>query len=105
MSANAKQQLVNLVIHKAMDPVMHKKPDGLSEADQKKLDHVQKATEAEIDRYRNYGSAEEVVTNFRRDLHSTAAKKIHGELDALGLPTINDIRDEFEQKAEELGVK
>ena len=54
--------------------------------------------------YRGYGSAEEVVTNFKRDLHSAPAKKIHAELKRLGLPTLNDIKDEFEAKARELGI-
>ena len=75
-----------------------------SEAEKKKLDHVREATRAEIDRYRNYGSAEEVVTNFKRDLHSSAAKKVHNELKSLHLPTLDDIRDEFEEKARDLGV-
>jgi chromosomal replication initiation ATPase DnaA len=69
------------------------------------LEHVQKATKAEIERYRHYASAEELVTNFKRDLSSSAAKKIHSELRNLHLPTIEDIRDEFERKAREMGVK
>ena len=44
------------------------------------------------------------MTNFRRDLDSAPAKRIHAELRSLGLPTINDIREEFERHAEELGV-
>jgi hypothetical protein len=44
------------------------------------------------------------VTNFRRDLESEPAKRIHAELRSLGLPTINDVREEFERRAEELGV-
>ena len=72
-----KKQLLQLVERKAFDPVMRAKPDGRSEAEKKKLEHVQKATKAEIDRYRGYGSAEELVTNFKRDLTSAAAKKVH----------------------------
>jgi hypothetical protein len=44
------------------------------------------------------------VTNFKRDLHSRAAKKIHAELKALKLPIIDEFRDEFERKARDLGV-
>lgn len=32
------------------------------------------------------------------------AKKIHRELKSLGLPTIDDVRDQFEKKAKDLGV-
>lgn len=104
MAAQTKQKLVEFVIRKAFDPVLKAKGDGKSETEKSKLKHVQDATRAEIDRYRGYGSAEELVTNFKRDLHSDAAKKIHKELEQLGLPTINDIRDEFEAKARDLGV-
>jgi hypothetical protein len=45
-----------------------------------------------------------IETPFKRDLSSTAAKKVHAELRNLKLPTIEDIRDEFEGKAHELGV-
>jgi len=105
MSSESKQQLLQLVERKACDPVMRAKPDGRSEAEKKKLEHVQRATKAEIERYRHYSSAEELVTNFKRDLKSDAAKKIHAELRSLHLPTIEDIRDEFERKADQLGVQ
>jgi hypothetical protein len=105
MSADAKQKLVEMLIHKAFDPVLHKSASGLSETEKRKLEHVQRATKSEIERYRGYGSAKEVVTNFRRDLDSDAAQKVHRELESLHLPTINDIRDEFGAKVDELGVK
>lgn len=105
MPADAKRELVEFLIRKAFNPVLHAKPEKLSEAQKKKLDHVRQATESEIDRYRDYRSAEEVVTNFRRDLHSSAAKKVHAELRSLDLPTLDDIRDEFEAKVHELGVE
>lgn len=105
MSADAREELVDIVVHKALDPVMRKSASGLSDADRTKLEHVQRATKAEIERYRGYGSAQEVVVNFRRDLSSDAAQKVHRELEALHLPTIRDIRDEFEARADELGVK
>jgi hypothetical protein len=105
MASQAKDRLAEFVIRNALEPVLKAKPDGRSEAEKRKLEHVQKATRAEIERYRNYGSAEEVVTNFKRDLTSDAAKKVHRELKSLHLPTLADIRDEFEEKANELGVK
>ena len=100
-----KRELVDFLVKKAFNPVLHAKADGRSEADKRKLEHVRDATQAEIERYRDYGSAEEVVTNFRADLHSTVAKKVHAELKSLHLPTLDNIRDEFEDKARELGVE
>ncbi|HEY0908935.1 MAG TPA: hypothetical protein VGD75_01740 [Bradyrhizobium sp.] len=103
--SDPKQELLEFVIRKAFDPVMRAKPDDLAEADRRTLEHVQKATQAEIDRYRNYGSAEKVATNFHRDLSSAAAKKVHAQLRHLHLPTIEAIREEFDDKVRELGVK
>jgi hypothetical protein len=101
MSTDARRELVALLERKAFAPVLQARPDG---HDRTKLEHVQKATRAEIDRFRSYGSAEEVVTNFRRDLSSAPAKKVHAELRSLGLPTLDDLREEFERKARDLGV-
>jgi hypothetical protein len=105
MTTDKKRELVDFLVKKAFDPVLHAKADGRSEADKRKLEHVRDATQAEIERYRDYSSAEEVVSNFRRDLHSRAAKKVHAELRSLHLPTLNDIRNEFEDKARELGIE
>lgn len=66
--ANAQQELAEFVISKAFNPVMRAKPGGKSDADRKTLEHVQQATKAEIERYRNYDSAQQVVVNFKRDL-------------------------------------
>lgn len=104
MAHDHQRELVDFIIREALDPVLRAKPDGRSEADRKSLERVHKATRSEIDRYRGYGSAQEVVTNFKRDLTSTPAKKVHAELERLGLPTLNDIRDRFEEKARALGV-
>lgn len=103
--ADARKQLLDLLEREAFDPVMRAKPDGRSEADRRKLERVQDKTRAEIDRFRGYDSAQEVVTNFKRDLHSTAAKEVHRDLHALGLPTVNDVREAFEGKASDLGVR
>jgi hypothetical protein len=44
------------------------------------------------------------VVNFKRDLDSEPAKKVHRELESLGLPTIVVIKDEFLKLARELHV-
>ena len=105
MTSKAQKELTDFLIDRAFEPVLRARPDGRSDADKKKLADVQDATRKEIERFRHYGSAAEVVTNFRRDLDSEPAKKIHRELHALDLPTLNDLRDEFEKKADGLGVK
>lgn len=103
--ADARRQLLDLLEREAFDPVLHAKPDDRSEADKRKLAEVQDKTRAEIARFRGYGSARDVVINFKRDLNSEPAKKVHRELAALDLPTVNDIRDRFEAKARELRIE
>ena len=51
--ADAKRQLVEFLIRRAFDPVLRAKPDGRSAAEKRRLDHVQQATRAEIERYRD----------------------------------------------------
>jgi predicted amidohydrolase YtcJ len=104
MTDSKKDQLIRFLEERAFEPVLKANPKGRSEAERKRLEHVQKATQAEIERFHHYGSAQEVLTNFRRDLDSEPAKRVHAELRSLGLPTIHDIRDEFEKRAEKLGV-
>jgi predicted amidohydrolase YtcJ len=104
MADRKKDELVRFLEHRAFGPVLRAKPTGRSEADRKRLEHVQKATQAEIERFHKYGSAEEVVTNFRRDLNSAPAKRVHAELRSLGLPTIQDIREEFDELVQRLGL-
>jgi hypothetical protein len=101
---DAREKLVDFVTRHAFDPVLKAQAEGRPEAEKRKLDHVQKATRSEIERYHGYGSAKEVVVNFKRDLGSEPARKVHAELKTLGLPTVDDIRDEFESLAKELGV-
>lgn len=104
MASDARKQLVDFLERRAFDPVMKASPEGRSDGEKRKLADVQEATKAEIERFRDYGSAREVVDNFRQDLSSEPAKKIHSELKALDLPVITELKDEFEKKAESLGV-
>ncbi len=103
--AGKKEELVNFLKSRVFDPVLKAKPDDYTGHDRDKLKHVQEATRSEIDRFHDYGSAEDVVVNFKRDLHSEHAKKIHRESRDLNLPTLNDVREDFENKAKDLGVK
>ncbi|WP_407179018.1 hypothetical protein [Bradyrhizobium sp. STM 3562] len=105
MVANSKRQLAEFVIDKAFEPVMRARPDGKSDSDRRTLQHLQDATRAEIERYRGYRSAAELITNFKRDLRSEPAKKVHAQLRRLHLPTLEDIEDEFEGKVRSLGLR
>ena len=103
--SEARQRLVRFLEEKAFRPVLRADPADYPETQRDKLKDVQRRTEQEIERFRNYASAKEVVTNFRRDLNSEPAKKVHRALDDLGLPTLNDVQEEFEKLAQDLGLE
>ena len=103
---NAREKLLDLLDRKAFDPVLVASPDDYSsENDRQKLRDVQETTRSTRRSYHEkYTTAEKVRYNFRDDLSSDAAQKVHRKLRSLRLPTLNDIKDEFEQVADELGV-
>lgn len=101
----AREQLLDLLDKKAFDPVLNASPEDYSDKQRPKLKDVQGATKSMKKRYHeSYETAEEVQTNFKRDLHSEAAKDVQKELKELGLPTLQDVKGEFEKLADKLGV-
>jgi hypothetical protein len=102
--AAGKKKLIDFLDQKAFRPVLRARPEDYPENKRDAVRDVQRRTETEIERFHSYGSAHDVVVNFRRDLTSEPAKKVHTELKSLGLPTIVDIRDEFEQLAQKVGA-
>jgi len=105
MSDNeAKRRLIEFLDTRAFDPVLKARSQDYPEAQRAKLEDVQGRTRAERERFHEYGSARKVVDMFKGDLSSAPAKKVHRDLEALGLPTLNQLRSEFERLADELGV-
>jgi hypothetical protein len=102
--SSEEKQLFHFLDEHAFKPVLNADPDDYSGDKRKKLEDVQRATRSERQRYENYGSAQELYRMFEDDLNSEPAKQIHRELKDLGLPTLNDVRGEFEKKAKEAGV-
>jgi hypothetical protein len=91
----SKQQLTDFLNSKVFDPILHASPDKYSEADQKKLKDVQDRTKSEKDRFHHYSNAQEVIDNYKSDLHSSTAKRVNSELEKLNLPTLPSVKDEF----------
>ena len=104
MSDNARDKLLDLLDNKAFDPVLQASPDDYKGDDQEKLKDLQKTTKSTKESYHEYDSAEKVRQMFRDDLSSDAAQDVHQQLRDLGLPTLNDIKPEFERVADEVGV-
>ncbi len=102
---DAEGKLLELLDRNAFEPVLNASPDDYSsESDRKKLRDVQEKTKSTQQSYHKYGSAEKVREMFRDDLSSDAAQKVHRQLKYLGLPTLDDIKPEFEKLADDLGV-
>ncbi len=101
VAKDATSELVTFLVHRAFYPVLMAERTGPNKA---MIEHVQNATHKEIERFRSYGSAAELIANFERDLRSGSATSLYSDLKRLNLPVIGDVREEFERKARELGV-
>jgi hypothetical protein len=99
------QKLVDLLEKRAWNPILRASPEKYNEADRKALDRVKKKTEAQRERYRNYGTAGEIRQQFQDDLRSPAARRTNADLRKLNLPVQADVADEFLSLADRLGVR
>jgi hypothetical protein len=81
--SSAREQLVDFLQRHAFQPVLRAKDNSVPRGKQEELHDLQDRTKTEIERFRNYGTAEDVVTNFRRDLHSNKAREVQGRLKTL----------------------
>ncbi len=96
-----KAELLQFLDTRVFDPILKASPDRYSDAEKKKLKDVQDRTRSEKHRFHHYGSAREIIDNFKGDLHSSTAKRVNSELDALKLPTLPSVKHEFLKTAGE----
>lgn len=96
-----KQELLGFLDRHVFDPILRASADRYSEADRKKLVDVQERTRSEKDRFRGYSNAQEIIDNYKSDLHSSTAKRVNSELEKLKLPTLPSVKDEFLRLAED----
>ena|SRR5579875_1189440 len=94
-----KQELLHFLDQRVFIPILNASVNGHSDADQRKLQDVQDRTRSERERFHHYSSAREIVDNYKRDLHSKTAHRVNRELDALQLPTLPSVKDDFLQLA------
>ena len=90
-----KSELLKFLDERVFNPILKTSPDQYSEADQKKLKDVQDRTRSEKDRFHHYGSAKDIIDNYKSDLHSSTAKRVNSELEKLKLPTLPSVEDDF----------
>jgi hypothetical protein len=97
----SKEDLLHFLDSQVFNPILRASPEDYGKSDRDKLKDAQERTKTEKERFRSYKNAEEVVTNFKRDLHSRAAKHVNQELERLKLPTLPSVRDAFLKEAGE----
>lgn len=102
---NAKERLLALLEKEAFDPILRAKEGDFPGRDRDALRHAQKATTREKERFRHYANAEEVVVNFKRDVHSAQAALVNEELARLHLPRLADVESDFFHLCDRLGVE
>lgn len=90
-----KSELLKFLDERVFNPILKASPDRYSEADRKKLQDVQDRTRSERDRFHHYGSARDIIDNYKSDLHSSTAKRVNAELEKLKLPTLPSVEQEF----------
>ncbi len=94
-----KRDLLRFLDERVFDPILKTSPDRYKQTDQMKLQDVQDRTRSERDRFRHYGSAREIVDNYKSDLHSSTAKRVNRELEQLKLPTLPSVERDFMELA------
>jgi hypothetical protein len=93
----AREKLVQVLDDQAFDSSLRASRDRYAANDKSKLKHVKGTTERTKQRHHHeYTSAEEVQDRLRDDLSSSAAQRWQRKLEQLGLPTLHEVADEFE---------
>lgn len=96
--SQVRDRLIELIDTRAFDPVLEKSPeDYQSPGAREKLRDLQSTTRSTQQRYHKHETAAGVRDEFKNDLSSDAAKRVHQELESLGLPTLPEIEHEFDR--------
>jgi hypothetical protein len=102
---DAREKLLDFLDENVFGPVIETEEDDFAGKEKEKFRLVKEATIREKERYYNdYPTAEDIKRNFEQDVTSGAARSINEDLDELGLPKLEDYREEFTELTEELGI-
>ena len=88
----------------AFRPVLAATPERLPEEQRAALRSVQAETRRERERFARGGTATEIYRAYHEELEAPGAADRHRRLRELDLPTLEDVRIDFEQMAGDLGV-
>jgi hypothetical protein len=105
MAENARKQLLDFLDQNVFDPVLGLEEEYFVGRDKEKFREAKAETMREKEKYHNYETAHEIAWQFEKDVTSGASRKINEELDELGLPKLEDFREEFFELSEDLGAE
>jgi len=99
-----RDELLNFIDKKAFNVILKTSPDKFKGKDKEDFDEILKKTKNEKKKFQGYKTAKEVKENFLSNTHSKPAQKLDKELEHLKLPTLPQIKDEFEELCKKLDV-
>lgn len=97
-------RLIDFLDEHAFGPVLAASPMRFPEEKRTELRAVQEQTRRERERFGDGASPEEIYRTYHAELEAPEARELHRRLRELDLPTLDDIRVDFEQMAGDLGV-
>ena len=102
MVTDARSKLMDFVVHRNFYPVLMLQRTGPHKA---RIEHMQDAARAEIDRFRTCGSIEEVVVKYKRYFESDSARNTRSDLKLLSVPAFSDLHKGFGETVRDLGFE
>lgn len=100
-----REELLKFIDKNAFDVILKASGEKLNDEEKELLGDVQRKTESEKKQFHEkYKTAEEVKKNYLSDVRSKSAKKVNEELKKLRLPTLPDLKDEFQELCKKLEV-
>src|SRR4051812_26090055 len=100
-----REELLKFIDKNAFDVILKASDEKLTDEEKEMLGDVKRKTESEKRQFHEkYSTAEEVKKNYLSDVHSKSAKKVNEELKKLKLPTLPDLKDQFQELCRKLDV-
>ncbi len=97
-------RLFEFLDEREFGPVLAASPERYPEPRRGELRAAQEETRRERARFENRASAAEIYRTYHEELAAPEAAELHRRLRKLDLPTLEDVRIDFEQMAGDLGI-
>jgi hypothetical protein len=102
---DARKELPDFIDKKAFDVILNTSSDKYQGKEREDLQHIKEKTENEKRKFHeDYTRAEDVKKNFLQDVRSEPAGKLNKDIKRLGLPTLPELKDDFEKLCDKLNV-